>query len=148
MTPILTKDGSRLIKSPYRKISVAGRKIDEHRYVMEQALGRKLERHEEVHHKNEDKHDNRIENLEVKPKLEHFEHHRPSFSRSKSWTPAQRKSLSGAKGSAAKLSHDQANEVRIRAAGGESRRSLARAFGLDASSVTRIVNGETYKEAA
>lgn len=44
---------------------IDGRTIKEHRYVMEQHIGRKLFPWEEVNHINFDKQDNRIDNLEV-----------------------------------------------------------------------------------
>lgn len=46
-----------------------------HRVVMENHIGRLLTEDEVVHHLNEDKKDNRIENLEVMTKEEHSRHH-------------------------------------------------------------------------
>jgi hypothetical protein len=49
----------------YKTMTVNGKQVRVHRYVMEQHLGRKLASWEHVHHINGDSHDNRIENLAV-----------------------------------------------------------------------------------
>lgn len=49
----------------YRQIKNGGVWVMQHRLVMAQVLGRPLERHERVHHKNGNRADNRPENLEL-----------------------------------------------------------------------------------
>lgn len=55
--------GGYIDKSGYRYFRIDSRKIAEHRYIMEQHLGRRLLKDEHVHHINENKLDNRLENL-------------------------------------------------------------------------------------
>lgn len=65
--------------SKYKGIKIKGKKYDEHRYMMEQHLGRKLKRNEVVHHKNEDKKDNKISNFEVQLLSKHSSDHMKKF---------------------------------------------------------------------
>jgi hypothetical protein len=69
-SPLMRRAG---IKShrKYVVITVNGKQVREHRHVVEQHLGRKLEPHEHVHHINGNPIDNRIENLQVLTNSEH-----------------------------------------------------------------------------
>lgn len=55
----------------YKIIRINGKQVREHRWKMEQHLGRKLESWEHVHHINDDSFDNRIENLIVLSNSDH-----------------------------------------------------------------------------
>lgn len=74
--------------SPYPIVLIDGKYIKEHRYVMEQHLGRKLLRTEEVHHRDGNKFNNEVENLQIMSKSEHSKLH---------WSKPERRQLQSEK---------------------------------------------------
>jgi hypothetical protein len=65
VTKIAPKGAGCLDRSGYRVLVFGGKQMPEHRWIMEQHLGRKLLPEETVHHKNGVRDDNRISNLEL-----------------------------------------------------------------------------------
>ena len=63
----------------YKAIKVKGRRIDEHRLVIEKHLDRQLKSNEIVHHINENGRDNSITNLQIMSRSEHTRLHFPDF---------------------------------------------------------------------
>jgi hypothetical protein len=69
------KGGKHVSDQGYVRIRINGEYVFEHRYIMEQHLGRRLTDSEVVHHKNHVRNDNRIDNLMILGSNEHSELH-------------------------------------------------------------------------
>ena len=103
-------------------------RTSQHRYFMEQHLGRKLVDGEVVHHINGNIHDNRIENLEVMSVAEHLRLHSPSRDHS----------------SHSKLTSHDVLEIRNSKL---TNVALAKRLNVDPSVISRARNGKSYRAA-
>ena len=65
------KGGRNLMKNGYIRIRINGSYIYEHRHIMEKFLKRSLNKFEHIHHLNNNKTDNRLENLQLINKRDH-----------------------------------------------------------------------------
>ncbi len=69
--------GYKTILAPAHPMADSSGYVLEHRFVVSKDLGRSLRKNEIVHHRNGNKLDNRLENLEVQSRGEHLLEHYP-----------------------------------------------------------------------
>jgi len=107
----------------------AGRGV--HVVLMEQHIGRLLTKDEIVHHRDENKQNNCLDNLQLMTRSEHMKHHRKE----------QKERGTGN----VKLTNELAEKIRARHAVGDiSYRKLGNEFGFHNSYVWKIVNEEIW----
>lgn len=103
-----------------------------HVVAMELNIGRSLAKDEVVHHKDEDKTNNDLSNLELMTRADHARHHRE-----------EEKERGGGR---VKISQEKAEQIRkIYASGGISTRALGKQFEISGKQVSAIVRGEAWK---
>ena len=123
--------------------------VDQHRAVMQDHLGRRLSRNQVVHHINDDKHDNRLENLEVMSLSSHSRMHMIAKPNIRVFSAEDREFLSklwsGENSTSSKITNSQALDIRKRSVL-QSARSLAREFNVHHSTIGRILSRKTFKK--
>jgi antitoxin component HigA of HigAB toxin-antitoxin module len=104
-------------------------RIREHVRIMEEHLGRPVKADEQVHHINENRTDNRIENLEIMTRAEHSAlHHK------------------GTRNANAKLNPEKVRTIRTAyESGSRNQYQLADQYGVHQTAISNIINRRTWK---
>lgn len=132
----------------YKAMKVRGKRIDEHRLIMQNVLGRKLARNEVVHHIDGNKSNNSLENLVVMTRSEHSAMHQKGKKNSDETRLKMSNALKGKPMlSQRKLSSEEVDYIRKNYKPRSSEfgaRSLARKFGVNHTTIGSIINRKTY----
>lgn len=125
------------------KISTEWRR--QHIVVMERHIQRRLLPSEVVHHINEVKTDNRLENLRLMEVGEHTKEHHQGARR----TAAQCRNIARGcqQAKTARLDSDSVRQIRkLAREGAMTQLAMAQKFGVSPMTVSRVVNNQTWKE--
>ena len=128
----------------YKAVKVGGRKMDEHRAVVEAEIGRRLRRDEIVHHINGDKRDNRLSNLVIMDLAEHSRLHMAGRTVPEETKKRISRSLVGNRNARVLSVEDVAEIKRLRELG-MSFPKIAAIIGTNKWTVGKIARGQTYK---
>lgn len=125
----IERDGYVLLYLPNHPYADQKGYVREHRFVVEQNIGRKLTPVEVVHHINHDSLDNKIENLLVTTSSEHASYHHRGQAHSQ-----------------AKLTDTLVREIRLMYdSGSYTQRALCELYGISKAQMCMIVNRKAWK---
>ncbi len=144
----------------YKTVRHEGKRVLAHRYIMQQHLGRPLLHDEMVHHKNGDKGDNSLTNLQIVSAAEHgaehtwhpvekpcvicatiFRPHKTKRMRQQTCSQKCKQVLMKRNSSSKKIADEHIPTIRQRRANGEPLKVLAAEFGVSPTQISYIARG-------
>jgi hypothetical protein len=130
----------------YKALKIDGKRIDEHRYLVEKVIGRKLKRNEVVHHKDGNKRNNDLLNLEILSLSEHSSMHVKEQMKNPDYINELRKKVKKRAVTVYKknvLNRDQVGEIKS-LKGLMKQVDIAKRFNVSKTTISRIFSGEMW----
>lgn len=132
---------------PYKRIVVDGERVDAHRYLMEAKLGRKLMPNEIVHHRDGDKHNNALDNLELTSRPEHVRIHRIGYEhRPETIEKIRAKAIGRPPMPKGSLGFEKIKQIKRLLLIGIKPAAIARMTNVDVTKVVMICDGKIYSQ--